>query len=93
MKILDNFLRGLTIKELRALDGLNKVNMITNRKSYGGVISVLSRKRIDGEPLLVQVCRDDNRKVWKLNEKIMPIDEFQNHIEKIIQDYQKVAEK
>lgn len=92
MKNKRKFLQQLTVKELQVLLGLNKLNSEIDKKSYGGTVSILSRKKFAGEPLLIQVCREGERKIWKLNEKILPEQNFKFEIEKILHDYQKVIE-
>lgn len=94
MNTVDEFLRKQTVKELRVLGtfcGLNKNK--TNRKSYGGVVSALNKNTIDGETLLIKVCRDSDGVVWKLNEKIATYDNFRKRIKEILKEYQKLKEK
>lgn len=55
------------------------------KQVLGGILSSLSRTKINGEPLVVSIAKDpDEGKIWKLNEKVAPKEELKKITEDIL---------
>lgn len=98
MNDLDFTLRKFTIEKLEALkaitDSLNPVISTTTISGclskigpeLGGILSSLSRTKINGEPLLLSVGRSSTDGIlWRLNDKAAPIIEIKSTVDLILE--------
>ena len=59
----------------------------TAENSLGGILSALSRTKIDGESIILPVGKDKNEGLrWRLNMNIAPRDELSKLLEDILAD-------
>ena len=96
---LEKKLRKTTLEQLSALLAfVNAPNVTvtpekisksteTSGNYLGGVLSALSRTRIDGQPIIVPAGKDRKEGLrWRLNTAIAPKDELSKLLEELLSD-------